>query len=81
VLDVLDEIDPVPSRGQVSSADRRARDKTLRRANYRHATQDLINSAPHGDEVAAQITWTHEDVTAVLAAGRRSAGPTLTPPH
>lgn len=68
VLDVLDEINPVPNRGQVNGVDRKAREGALRWANYRHATQDLINTAPHGDEVAAQITWTHEDVTAVLAA-------------
>lgn len=68
VLDVLDEIAPVPDRGHVGAAGRRARDKALRWANYRHATQDLINSAPHGDDVAAQITWTYADVTAVLAA-------------
>lgn len=68
VLDVLEEIDPVPNRGQVKGVDPKARDKALRWANYRHATVDLINSSPHGDAVAAQITWTYDDVTAVLAA-------------
>lgn len=68
VLDVLDQIDPVPDRGQVKDIARKDRDKTHRWAGYRHATQDLINSSPHGDEVAAQITWTYQDATAVLAA-------------
>lgn len=69
VLDVLNEIDPVPTRSQVDAVtDRKARDKALRWANYRHATQELINSSPHGDAVATKITWTYADVTAVLAA-------------
>lgn len=68
VLDVLDEIAPVPDRGQVTQVARKDRGKAIRWANYRHATQDLINSAPHGDGVSAEITWTYEDVIAVLAA-------------
>lgn len=69
VLDVLNEIDPVPTRSQVDAvSERKARDKALRWANYRHATQDLINSSPHGDDVATKITWTYTDATAVLSA-------------
>jgi hypothetical protein len=68
VLDVLDQIDPVPNRGEVNNVNCKDRDKSFRWAGYRHATQDLINSSPHGDTVAAQITWTYQDATAVLAA-------------
>jgi hypothetical protein len=68
VLDVLDQIAPVPDRGQVNNVVPKNRDKSLRWAGYRHATQDLINSSPHGDAIAAQITWTYEDAAAVLAA-------------